>query len=102
VQNAILDFLEIVRQLKSLIFGRLRFDWSNPQIIIYSISLITKLFKIVFIKALQNKFKNIKYMHGWLVLIELHGTWFLEIAQHQLVITMIPIDCKITDVSIYL
>jgi len=24
-------------------------------------------------------------MHGWLVLIELHGAWFLEVAQHQLV-----------------
>jgi len=25
-------------------------------------------------------------MHGWLVLIELHGAWFLEVVQHQLVL----------------
>ena len=26
------------------------------------------------------------FMHGWLVQLELQGTWFLEVAQHQLVV----------------
>ena len=33
----------------------------------YSIILITKSFKVLFLKGLQNKFENIEYMHVQLV-----------------------------------
>jgi len=58
----------------------------------YISSLITKLFEILLTKALQTKFKayalHLIFMHGWLLQIELHGAWFLDVAQHQLVVML--------------
>ena len=62
---------------------------SNSWILKCNIGLIAKSFKALFIQKKNWKHycntQHMEFMHGWLVQVELHGAWFLEVAQHQLI-----------------